>query len=391
VYGEIFGWKFYDKNMDGYWDINEPGLEGWTILLNGTTTQGVPVNRQTVTDGDGYFLFDRVQPGRYNISEVPQNGWQATVPLPLEIDVSGMMVWFAIEVDIGNIQYAKICGYKFLDTYEDQYPFWPNGIFDPDEFGLGNWRITLQGRTDDGQLVNRETFTDNENNIGWYCFDMVLPGTYWVNETLLQGYYATRPIANQVIVYPHPMGPVTIRIDFGNLLPSPDPQMSFVLRSGWNLWSCPMKVTGLTASSLLTAIGPNGLMVVKLNKTSGKYEGYVVNDLLKFNFPIVQGQGYYIWSYAASSFTLKGLLTASSSVDLKEGWNIVGYSQLKPMMASEVLKKISGTSALMIVTLDSHTGKYKGYVTGDPAKFDFLVTPGKAYYIWVDGTGVLTI
>ncbi|MFY9605547.1 MAG: SdrD B-like domain-containing protein, partial [Thermoplasmata archaeon] len=390
VYGDIYGWKFYDKNMDGYKDANEPGLAGWTILLDGTTTQGVPVHRQSVTDDDGFYIFGQVQPGTYYVSEVSQGGWQATVPLPLEIDVSGMMVYFAIQVDIGNIQYARICGYKFLDTYADQYPFWPNGIFDPDEFGLGNWRITLQGRTDDGQLVSLETFTDNENNIGWYCFDMVLPGTYWVNETLLQGYYATRPIANLVMVYPYPQGPVSIQIDFGNLLPSPDPQMNFVLQQGWNMWSCPMKVTGLKASSLLSTIGPNGLMVVKLNKTSGRYEGYVANDPVKFDFPIVQGEGYYIWSNAGTSFKLMGLLTSSTSVALKDGWNIVGYTQLKPILASEVLKKIGG-SALMIVTLDSHTGKYKGYVAGDPAKFDFLVTPGKSYFIWVYGSGTLTI
>jgi serine-aspartate repeat-containing protein C/D/E len=391
VHGDIYGWKFYDKNMDGIWNDEEPPLAGWTIVLDGTTTQGVPVHMEYTTGMDGYFIFANLQPGTYQITEVSQLGWQATVPLPLVIDVSGMMVYFGIEVDIGNIQFGKICGYKFLDTYEDRYPFWPNGIFDPDEFGLGNWKITLQGRTDDGQLVDRVAFTDNEANIGWYCFDQLLPGRYWVNETLLVGYYATRPIANLVIIPAHPMGPVCIRIDFGNLIPSPDPQMNFVLKAGWNMWSAPIKVNGLTAKSLLNAIGSSGLMVVKLNKTSGKYEGYVTGDPVKFNFPILQGQGYYIWATAGTSFVLTGLLTPPTSVELKAGWNIIGYSQLKPTMASEVMKKVSGTSPLIIVSLDTNTGKYKGYVTGDPAKFDFLVTPGKAYFIWVDGAGVLTI
>jgi hypothetical protein len=116
-----------------------------------------------------------------------QDGWQATTDLPVVIDASGAMSEWQASFNIGNIRFAKICGYKFLDTYEDAYPFWPNGVFDPDEYGLGNWRITLQGRTDGGELVSLVQFTDNEDNIGWYCFDRLLPGMYWVNETLLKG------------------------------------------------------------------------------------------------------------------------------------------------------------------------------------------------------------
>jgi hypothetical protein len=314
--------------------------------------------------------------------------------LPIVVDVSGSMVYFEVQVNIGNIQFAKICGYKFLDTYEDRYPFWPNGAFDGDEYGLGNWKITLQGWTEDGVYISLVQFTDNEDNIGWYCFDRLLPGMYWVNETMMKGYYATRPISNLVMVYPHPQGPVCIRIDFGNLIPSPDPEMNFILKAGWNLWSVPMKVNGLTAKGLLDAIGPSGLMVVKLDKATGKYVSWVRGDenipsLAGNNFAIVLGSGYYVWANAATNFALLGILAPTTDSPLAAGWNIVGYNTLEPMYASELLSKAKGTNAWLIVEYDSSAGKYVSYVKGDPAKFDFLVTPGRAYYVWADGLGVI--
>jgi hypothetical protein len=386
VFGEICGYKFYDKDLDGTQDLNEPGLGGWTITLTGLTTQGVAVSRTVLTGEDGFFCFEDLQPGTYQVDEVLMPGWQATVELPIEIDVSGAMVYFEIGVEIGNIQYAKICGYKFLDTYENQYPFWPNGLFDPDEFGIGNWIITLQGRTTEGDLVNRVAYTDNDGDLGHYCFENLLPGTYWVNETLLQGFYATRPIANLVVIPAHPIGPVFIRIDFGNLLPSPDPEINFVMKAGWNLWSSPIKVTGLTAKSLLQKIGPNGLVVTMLDKTTGKYKSYVAGDPDKFDFPIELGKGYYVWVDQDAAFTMVGVLEPTEDIPVDAGWNILGYSQLEPMMASELLNKVSGTNGWILVELD-HTGKYRSYVSGDPAKFDFVVSPGKAYYLWVDGAG----
>jgi uncharacterized repeat protein (TIGR01451 family) len=394
VNGMIWGYKFYDKNMDSYRDDIEPGLGGWLIILDGMTDKDVPVHMETITDENGYYEFIGLLPGEYSITEVIEDGWYTTMDLPIVVDVSGSMVYFEIQVDIGNIRFAKICGYKFLDTYEDRYPFWPNGAFDGDEYGLGNWKITLQGWTEDGVYISLVQFTDNEDNIGWYCFDRLLPGMYWVNETLLRGYYATKPISNLVMVYPHPMGPVSIRIDFGNMIPSPDPEMNFILKAGWNLWSVPMKVTGLTAKGLLDAIGPSGLMVVKLDKVTGKYVSWVRGDenipsLAGNNFAIVLGSGYYVWANGATNFKLLGILAPTTDSPLAAGWNMVGYNTLEPMHASEMLSKAKGTNAWIIVEYDSSAAKYVSYVKGDPAKYDFLVTPGRAYYVWADGVGAI--
>ncbi|MBE0517767.1 MAG: hypothetical protein IH630_00895, partial [Thermoplasmata archaeon] len=390
VYGVVHGWKFYDKDMDGIFDENEPGLPGWTIVLEGYTDQGLYVYRTTVTGADGWYYFDMVQPGEYTVTEVLQETWECTTALPIVVDSSGAVQYFDVRVDIGNIRYALIHGYKFLDTFSESSPFWPNGLFDEDEYGLGNWEITLEGWTTTGVYVERVQYTDNMKNIGYYEFDDVLPGMYWVNETLLSGFYATKPISNLVMVYPFPYGPVGITIDFGNLIPEADPELNFVLSEGWNLWSCPMEVEGLTAMSLLKEIGPTGLMISRLNNPDERYYSYSIGEnVSRYDFPIVRGVGYFVYVTSDTTFTLEGVFGPADDAPLGAGWNIVGFSQLKPVMASEFLSMVEGGQALMVSYLDADEGRYYSYSLGEPDMYDFVVSPGRAYFVWVDSDATL--
>jgi hypothetical protein len=247
--------------------------------------------------------------------------------------------------------------------------------------------------THDGVHVHEVQYTDNNDKSGWYCFDKLLPGVYTVSETLLKGYYATRPISVTVVVYPFPDGLYCQRIDFGNLIPSPDPQMNFVLKKGWNLWSVPMvvKIDGvpLTAKSLLAAIGGNGVVVTRLDRATGIYQSYV-KGMTSGDFAITMGTGYYVWCGAPTVFKLEGELMPTVDSPLVKGWNIIGYNTLEPMKASALLSKAVGTNAWIIVEFDSDTGKYQTYVKGYGDKFpDFNVTPGRAYYVYADGPGAI--
>jgi hypothetical protein len=205
----------------------------------------------------------------------------------------------------------------------------------------------------------------------------------------LKGYYATRPISVTVMIYPFPNGMQCQRIDFGNLIPAPDPQMNFVLKKGWNLWSVPMKVEGLKASGLLSAIGANGMVVTKLDRATGSYQSFFIVQGRPSgpDFSIDMGTGYYIWCSAPTVFQLMGELSPTTDSPLAKGWNIVGYNTLEPMMASELLAKAVGSNAIIIAAYNSDTGRYQSYYGNE--KFDFLVTPGHAYYIWADGLGAI--
>ncbi|UCE91290.1 MAG: hypothetical protein JSV90_07725 [Methanobacteriota archaeon] len=382
VFGIVEGYKFYDKNQNGVWDEGEPGLAGWTIILEGVTDEGVAVYRTTATNSTGHYLFEDVQPGVYEVTEVVQLNWAPTTPLPVTVDASGAMEYFEAWVYIGNIRFAKVFGYKFLDTIPDCYPYWPNGIFDEYEYGLSDWEITLEGWTETGEYISMVRYTDE---FGYYEFTDLLPGTYWINETLLWGWYASRPVSNMVIIFPYPAGMVIFRIDFGNVLPEPDPEVPFVLEEGWNLWSTPIVVDGLTASALLDAIGPHGLAVTMLDNGQGKYESYVAGMSPERDFPIVTGLGYFVYVTADTAFTLRGSFESQPKADLVSGWNLIGYSSLRPVMASELLEMVDGSYGLALTYYDKDEGQYESYVAGFSSERDFVVTPGNAYYIWVGG------
>jgi hypothetical protein len=345
-----------------------------------------------VSGDDGYYEFPQVQPGTYKISEIVWPSWQATTQLPIEVSVSGDLENWTLQFDIGNIQYGKIWGYKFLDTYATTYPFQPNGVFDSNEYGLGNWEITLDGNTTEGAHVHLVRYTDNIENIGYYEFASLLPGTYTVSETQLSGYWATTQLSKTVMVYAYPNAPVSLRIDFGNLVPSPDPEVNFVLQAGWNMWSTPIDVSGLTAKSLLQEVGPNGLLVIRADKAGNCLQTYMVGGDATgmLDFPIVVGEGYYVYALQDTVFKLAGNMTCDRTETLTDGWNFIGHDGLKPLMASEMLAKIQGGTGVAIVGYSPVTGKLTTYVAGDDPMYDFEVTPGRAYLVYMIGTGTIT-
>jgi hypothetical protein len=169
-------------------------------------------------------------------------------------------------------------------------------------------------------------------------------------------------------------------IDFGNVLPLPDPEVPFYLEKGWNLWSTPIVVDGLTASSLLAAMGGSGLMVTALDEAERRYHSYVAGDRTEYDFAVEAGVGYFVYVTSDTSFTLTGYFPEVASTPLQEGWNFIGYSSLQPEMASQLLERVDG---LVLTCFDEESGRYVSYVYGDGAEYDYLVTPGNAYYVWV--------
>ncbi|MFB3786923.1 MAG: SdrD B-like domain-containing protein [bacterium] len=71
----LCGAKFQDLDRDGGWDPGEPGLPGWTIHLMTPDEESLEIQ---VTDENGYYCFDSIQPGDYVIAEEIVNGWFST-------------------------------------------------------------------------------------------------------------------------------------------------------------------------------------------------------------------------------------------------------------------------------------------------------------------------
>ena len=71
----IGGFVYVDFDNDGVFDPGEPPIPGVTVTLTGDEDTGAPVNQSTITDTDGSYLFDDLNPGTYTITETQPNGF----------------------------------------------------------------------------------------------------------------------------------------------------------------------------------------------------------------------------------------------------------------------------------------------------------------------------
>ncbi len=189
----ISGMKFNDINGNGVKDANEPGIAGWNILLN----NGL---QSVQTDSAGRFIFTRITPGTYTISESQELNWAQSYPssgqYSVTVDVNNDYTGY----DFGNYQYSTIYGMKFHDINI-------NGLRDPDEPGLAGWVIRLTGATSD-------TFETDAK--GTYQFMNVVPGEYTVSEDQRAGWKQTAPATGTYSLTVH-SGDFIDNIDFGNI------------------------------------------------------------------------------------------------------------------------------------------------------------------------------
>lgn len=185
----ISGQVHADANGDCTFDPNEGDLPLANVKLVLVDSNGTEVAR-TVTDVDGLYAFEGLEPGKYSVREFSPSGYldgDAMVGT-----VAGVLVGFAGDGDfIGGIELssgdqatnydfcenipAELCGTVYFDRNND-------GMQNPGEEGIEGTRLVLTDA--DGNVV-AVTFTDAG---GEYCFSNLVPGTYCVNESQPVGY-----------------------------------------------------------------------------------------------------------------------------------------------------------------------------------------------------------
>ncbi|MDP2209788.1 MAG: SdrD B-like domain-containing protein [Bacteroidota bacterium] len=166
--GIIAGKKFNDINGNGQIDNGEPGLPNWKIKLSGSKTDSL------LTDSNGNFSFNNLQPGTYELSEDLQFGWMQTYPgepftHSITFDSSGFV---SDSVLFGNFKLPTISGYKFNDING-------NGTKDTNEPVLEGWQIKLSGERIDSILTDAT---------GYYEFLGLTPGKYLIREVQQNGW-----------------------------------------------------------------------------------------------------------------------------------------------------------------------------------------------------------
>jgi len=74
--GGICGGVYEDTNLNGVWNLGEPGIPGVTINLSG------PVALSTSTDDDGTYGFGPLDPGTYTVTETDPPGYVSVAANP---------------------------------------------------------------------------------------------------------------------------------------------------------------------------------------------------------------------------------------------------------------------------------------------------------------------
>jgi len=174
IASSISGKKYEDVNGDGDFDINESGLENWTIELKDEQGQKV-VSQQT--DADGNYSFENVSAGTYSVCEVEQEDYTRTEPAGSNCH-SGVVVGLDEQItgiDFGNFENIDVTVCKYVDENGD-------GDIgdDPHYIEEGGWEVWL-GEKSQPTVEGCTTFI----NVG--------PGRHTVSESPKDGWNQTYP------------------------------------------------------------------------------------------------------------------------------------------------------------------------------------------------------
>ncbi len=137
----------------------------------------------------------------------------------------------------------------------------------------------------------------------------------------------------------------------------------FSVAKGWNLVSVSKNVSDYAASSLFPAPSSQAFAF------DG---GYQARDTLE------NGVGYWLKFSSEQSFSISGFPRAVDSLDVVEGWNLIGS------ISSPLAVELIGSIPSGIITSEFF-GYQHGYSTSS------TIVPGKGYWVKVNQTGTLIL
>jgi hypothetical protein len=182
----ISGHVYYDANNNGKFDASETGIQGVTMTLTGGAS---PVT--ATTDANGFYHFDNLVPGTYEVAETQPAGYLngtdtagtngGTVHNVVgdeNINTIALNSGDAAQnYDFGELKPASLAGNVYVDAHND-------GQLDPGDPPIPNNTITLTGFDDMGP-VNKTTATAAD---GSYSFTNLRPGTYALTQSPPAGF-----------------------------------------------------------------------------------------------------------------------------------------------------------------------------------------------------------
>ncbi len=176
-YGGIAaGFVYADADEDGGWDVDEVGVQGWTVYadLNGNLAldQGEPAAASA--DADGYWELWDLPRGSYNIRSLPVAGWDAVdTTFEFNMTQSGQEAW---DLELAVVPPGGLVrGRVFLDDNA-------NGVMDVGEWAEVDRAVYLDVNNNKSQDQGEPSARTNWD--GYYMIAGVQPGSYQVRAVL---------------------------------------------------------------------------------------------------------------------------------------------------------------------------------------------------------------
>jgi len=166
------------------------------------------------------------------------------------------------------------------------------------------------------------------------------------------------------------------------------------LSKGWNLISIPLMPEDTGIASVLFPIHGNYSIVWAYNAsdTADHWKKYdpsapFGNDLIN----IEPGKGYWIMMISDDTLPIIGTVPESTDINLKTGWNLIGYNSLDNQPIAEALSSISGNYTIVWAYDASDTADHwKKYDPGAPFGNDLTdMEPVKGYWIMMTSADIL--
>ena len=331
--GTIIVHKIIDPDGNLEDDSDQFPGEGWEMDVDGQEGDTSDPSAQN-TDSNGETTFADLKTGDYNVDETLQPGYDLLdaycdegengSPDGETIFSVGVGTDETVECTFINSPNGSIHGQKWNDLNGD-------GIRDFDEQVLGGWRIFLDENDnqtwDDGE---QNMFTDNDQELGWYWFEHLFPGTYTVCEEVQPGWAQTSSPTCHVVEIPNENacpGPELQNrafgstCDFGNKLDNPI-----------------LTITKTNNAAGDKAPGDSVLFTLTITATQSAATNVVLTDLPAGGFTYQPGT----WTF--SSNLNPGLVVGEPVYASPGKWNL-GDMQEGETITLTYLAQISGSQA----------------------------------------------
>jgi hypothetical protein len=241
----LSGIKFEDIYADGKADwvlgvYMDPGLQDWTIKIDGTGFFNEPIHATVTTDKDGFWSFQKdytytkttvLYTAKLTICEdlTLKPGWVQSYPDPVCYykEIAPAELAKVEELDFGNWYPGEKSGLKFEDLDAD------GAAQEAGEPGLAGWTIYVD--YDNDSILDQDEPSAVTGVDGKYTIKGVKPGEWTVREVLQKAWTCSYPNPCNYVEKFYSQAKFTGN-DFGNWYPATKGGYKWYDRNGDGIW-----------------------------------------------------------------------------------------------------------------------------------------------------------